>query len=111
MTAQEVIKYLTAIRDFYIDEEEEIVAINDAITALEEIQQYRVINKELQEKYHANVDIPLLMHHFVETVFEGEKHEGFYLLTNEDADMWRQYRALGSVEECREAVREAGYAK
>lgn len=43
MTEQEVIQYLTAIRDFYIDEEEEIIAINDAIAALEEIQQYRAI--------------------------------------------------------------------
>ena len=45
-----------------------------AINALEEVQKYRKIEKDLKERYHANVDIPLLMHHFIETVFEGEKH-------------------------------------
>lgn len=66
---------------------------------LEEIQQYRAIEYDLKERYHANVDIKLLMHHFIETVFEGEKHEGFCLLTNEDADMWNAYKAIGTIEE------------
>lgn len=69
-----------------------------------EIEQYRKIEKELKEHYHANVDIPLLMHHFIETVFEGEKHEGFCLLTNEDAKAWDEYKSIGTPEECRAAV-------
>lgn len=72
--------------------------------ALEEIQQYRAIETELREKYHANVDIKMLMQHFIETIFKGEKHEGFRILTNEDAEMWDAYRAIGTVEECRTAV-------
>ena len=32
-----------------------------AINALEEVQKYRKIEKDLKERYHANVDIPLLM--------------------------------------------------
>lgn len=79
-------------------------AYSVAIKALEEIQQYRAIEKELKERYHANVDIPLLMQHFIETIFEGEKHVGFCILTNEDRDAWDAYRALGTVEECRAAV-------
>lgn len=75
-----------------------------AINALEEVQKYRKIEKDLKERYHANVDIPLLMHHFIETVFEGEKHEGFCLLTNEDAKVWEEYKAIGTPEECRAAV-------
>ena len=75
-----------------------------AVKALEEIQQYRAIEKGLKERYHANVDIPLLMHHFIETVFEGEKHEGFCLLTNEDAKAWDEYKSIGTPEECRVAV-------
>lgn len=70
-----------------------------AINALEEVQKYRTIEKDLKERYHANVDIPLLMHHFIETVFEGEKHEGFCLLTNEDAKAWEEYKAIGTPEE------------
>lgn len=77
--------------------------IDTAIKALEEVQQYRAIEKELKERYHANVDIPLLMHHFIETIFEGEKHEGFCILTNEDKEAWEEYKAIGTPEECRAA--------
>lgn len=82
----------------------EIESCEVAVQALEAVQKYREIEKELKERYHANVDIPLLMHHFIETVFEGEKHEGFCLLTNEDRDAWDAYRAIGTVEECRAAM-------
>ena len=75
-----------------------------AINALEEVQKYRTIEKDLKERYHANVDIPLLMHHFIETVFEGEKHEGFCLLTNEDREAWEEYMAIGTPEECQKSV-------
>ena len=85
-------------------EEEYCEALDTAIKALEEVQKYRTIEKDLKERYHANVDISLLMHHFIETVFEGEKHEGFCLLTNEDAKAWEEYKTIGAPEECREAV-------
>ena len=78
--------------------------IDTAIKALEEVQQYRAIEKELKERYHANVDIPLLMQHFIETIFEGEKHEGFCILTNEDAKAWEEYQTIGTPEECRAAM-------
>lgn len=79
-------------------------SIDMAIKALEEIQKYRKIEKDLKENYHANVDIPLLMKHFIETVFKGEKHEGFCILTNEDKEAWEAYRSIGTPEECRAAV-------
>ena len=82
----------------------EIQSCEVAIKALEEVQKYRTIEKDLKERYHANVDIPLLMHHFIETVFEGEKHEGFCLLTNEDAKVWEEYKAIGTPEECQKSV-------
>lgn len=81
-------------------------ACNVAIKALKEIQKYRKIEKDLKENYHANVDIPLIMKHFIETVFKGEKHEGFCILTNEDKEAWEAYRAIGTVEACRKAVEE-----
>lgn len=82
----------------------EIESCEVAVQALEDVQKYREIEKELKERYHANVDIPLLMHHFIETVFEGEKHEGFCLLTNEDREAWEEYKSIGTVEECRAAM-------
>lgn len=74
------------------------------IAMFEELEQYRAIEKELNEKYHANVDIKMLMNHFIETIFEGEKHEGFCILANEDAAMWNAYQKIGTVEQCSEAV-------
>lgn len=82
----------------------EIQACKVAVKALEDVQKYRKIEKDLKERYHANIDIPLLMHHFIETVFEGEKHEGFCLLTNEDREAWEEYKAIGTPEECQKSV-------
>lgn len=78
-------------------------AYSMAMAALEEIQQYREIEREIKEQYHSNVDIKILMRYFIETIFKGEKHEGFYILTNEDAKEWDEYQLIGTVEECREA--------
>ena len=76
-----------------------------------EVEPYRTIEKDLKERYHANVDIPLLMHHFIETVFEGEKHEGFCLLTNEDREAWEEYKAIGTPEELQKAEKEENILK
>ena len=77
------------------------VAFETAIKALEEIQQYREMNRKLRETYG---DCDGLL----KTAVEGLcKHSGVdignpkksRLLTDEDA-----YRELGTVEECREAT-------
>lgn len=82
------------------------VAFETAIKALEEIQQYREMNRKLRETYG---DCDGLL----KTAVEGLcKHSGVdignpkksRLLTDEDADMWDAYRELGTVEECREAT-------
>lgn len=86
-------------------------ACNVAIKALKEIQKYRKIEKDLKENYHANVDIPLIMKHFIETVFKGEKHEGFCILTNEDKEAWEAYRAIGTPEELKAAMKYVYLAK
>lgn len=83
------------------------VAFETAIKALEEIQQYREMDRKLRETYG---DCDRLLEMAVEGLC---KHPGVdigspkksRLLTNEDADMWDAYRAIGTVEECREATR------
>ena len=101
MTESKAIEELHRIRPLGgIIPQKRAEALDVAIKALEEVQKYRKIEKDLKERYHANVDIPLLMHHFIETVFEGEKHEGFCLLTNEDREAWEEYKAIGTPEEC-----------
>lgn len=103
MTENEAIEIVRMMPTTIFNNDED-TAKRMAIQALEEIQQYREIEAELREKYHANVDIKMLMQHFIETIFKGEKHEGFCILTNEDAEMWDAYREIGTVEECRTAV-------
>ena len=68
------------------------------VKALEEVQQYR----ELKEKLNG-VDIELLVNHFIEKASEGEiqGYQRGRVLTNEDADKWDQYRAIGTPEELR----------
>ena len=101
MTENEAIEELHRIRPWGgIIPQKRAEALDVAIKALEDVQQYRAIENELKEHYHANVDIPLLMQHFIETVFEGEKHEGFCLLTNEDREAWEEYKKIGTPEEC-----------
>lgn len=101
MTENEAIEELHRIRPWGgIIPQKRAEALDVAIKALEDVQQYRAIENKLKEHYHANVDIPLLMQHFIETVFEGEKHEGFCLLTNEDREAWEKYKRIGTPEEC-----------
>lgn len=105
MTENEAIEILkeNQLEHYHINideyKETDIAVRNMAIQALSEIQQYRAIENELKEKYHANVDIKGLIEYFIETIFKGEKHEGFCILTNEDEKMWNEYKAIGTIEE------------
>ena len=76
----------------------------EAKSILEELEKYHAIEIKLREKYHANVDVKELTEYFIETIFEGEKHDGFCILTNKEAKMWEEYQSIGTVEECRGAV-------
>lgn len=78
-----------------------------AIKALEEVQQYRAMEKRLEAIYG---DCPGLL----ETVVEHlERHDGIgidkpafkaRLLTDDNVDKWDSYKEIGTVEECRAAV-------
>ena len=90
----------------YVYPEPEDYAIEEAITALKEIQQYREMDKKLREAYG---DCDGLLAIAVEGLC---KHPGINigepikarLLIDEDVDKWDAYREIGTVEECREAV-------
>ncbi len=78
-----------------------------AIQALEEIQQYRAFEQRLKNVY-GDCDGLLEV-----TVSSLERHENLELpcikvksrlIVDEDVDKWDEYRAIGSVDECREAV-------
>ena len=90
----------------YVYPEPEDYAIEEAISALKEIQQYREMDKKLREAYG---DCDGLLAIAVEGLC---KHPGINigepikarLLIDEDVDKWDAYREIGTVEECREAV-------
>lgn len=79
-------------------------AILMAAQALEEIQQYRAMNRKLRKCFG---DCDGLLKAVVDGIcyrISVKEPIKLRLLTNEDADMWDAYRAVGTVEECREAV-------
>lgn len=76
------------------------------IEAIKKLQKYQKIETEIREQYRANVDIEKLMQYFIETIFKGEKHERFCVLTNEDAMTWEEYQSLGTVDEIRNKMKE-----
>ena len=78
-----------------------------AIKALEEVQQYREMNRKLREVY-GNCDglIEIAVDglcKYYQTKDTRRPYESI-LLTDEDALAWRAYKEIGTVEECREAV-------
>ena len=81
-------------------------ACDIAIDDFEKSYHYRAMERRLKAVYGDYDNLP-------ETVVEGFcRHSGVdigtpaksRLLTDEDADKWDAYRAIGTVEECREAV-------
>ena len=81
-------------------------ALDMAIEALEKVQHYQEMDKKLREAFG---DCDGLLETAVDSLC---RHEGedigspvkSRLLTDETVDVWDAYRAIGTVEECREAV-------
>lgn len=48
--------------------------------------------EEQLEECHANINVKLIVKYFIETIFKGEHHEGFCVLTNEDAKKFEEYK-------------------
>lgn len=103
MTDQEAIKY---IKD--ANRNNQMVGIlpksdigKCLINALEESQHYRELERRLN-----GIDLTMLANHFMEIAAEGEiqGYQRGRVLTNEDADKWDAYLAIGTPDECRAAV-------
>ena len=82
-------KYLTRSETDYI------------VNAIEEVQKYHDLEQKLN-----GVDLVMLANHWMEMAEEGEVkgYQRGRVLTNEDADQWDAYKAIGTPEECRDAV-------
>ena len=101
MTVQEAIRELHNIRPLGgIIPQKRAEAIDIAIKCMEEVEQYRALEEKLN-----GISIEHIVNAFIERV-EKDTNEGYEkgrILTNAEADMWEQYRALGTVEELKEA--------
>ena len=81
------------------------VAFETAIKALKEIHKYREMDRKLRKCFG---DCDGLLKAVVDGIcyrISVKEPIKLSLLTNEDADMWDAYRKLGTVEECRKAIR------
>ena len=105
MTEQRAIKILKEEMGWESDSGK-IKAFAMGIAALEEIQQYREIEKRLEDMYGGQLPlasyVDMLEHALKEP---GKSHPvNARILTYEDADAWEAYKAIGTPEECRAAI-------
>lgn len=76
-----------------------------AIQALEEIQQYRALEQRLQSVYGEHDGLlEIIVNGLVKYENAPDMAYKAVLLTDDDVDKWKQYKAIGTVEECRDAV-------
>lgn len=88
----------------YVDELENVLKepnnphpMNARILTYEESaewEKYLEAKEEIESKSGKSLDIIRLVHYFLDTIFNGEKHDKFCVLTNEDADKWDEYCKL-----------------
>ena len=105
---QEAIKYIES-HGYISDDVKDI-----AIKALEDIQKYRKMEKQLEAVYGECDGLleETITYAVKEAVAVMEQHNGVdfghptksRILTDEDVDKWEAYKAIGTQEECRTAV-------
>lgn len=80
--------------------------IEMAIVALEEIQQYREIEKRLEDMYGGQLPLAAYVDVLEYALKEpGKPHPvNARILTYEDVDAWEAYKAIGTPEECQIAM-------
>ena len=111
MTEKDAIGYLEYMEDWneddaWLSDDTMKEFVKCCKKVFSEVQQYRDMELKRHETYGPNGNMLSLI------VNRLCKHDGIEigkpvkarLLTDEDVDKWEQYKAIGTVEECREAV-------
>ena len=80
--------------------------IDVAIKALEEVQQYRALEKHLTDMFGSSLSLETVIDELERQLKEpGNPHPiNAKILTYEDAKAWEEYKAIGTPEECRAAM-------
>lgn len=103
---------LTFMELFYKDvDRSEYLADRDAfttaITALKEIQQYREVDAQIKKIFDDQLGLVDIVKEYIEDIrrtHNGKTPRKVIALSEEDAQNWEDYKKIGTVEVCREAV-------
>ncbi len=108
MSEKEAVAYLKAIKDVMynsLTQQTARDALDMAIAALEEIQQYRALEQRLQSVYGEHDGLlEIVINGLAKYENAPDRASKAVLLIDDDVDKWKQYRAIGTVDQCREAV-------
>ena len=82
-------------------------AFDMAITAIKEIQQYREVDVQIKKIFDGQLGLVDIVKEYIEDIrrtHNGKTPRKVIALSEEDAQNWEDYKEIGTVEECREAV-------
>ena len=82
-------------------------SLDMAISALKEIQQYREVDAQIKKIFDDQLGLVDIVKEYIEDIrrtHNGKTPRKVIALSEEDAQNWEDYKKIGTVEECREAV-------
>lgn len=79
-----------------------------AINALEEVQQYRILEKHLSDMFGGSLSLKMCVDELERILTDPDSPHPMNakILTYQEAADWEAYRAIGTPEECRAAVKQ-----
>lgn len=82
------------------------IAFDTAIQALEEVQQYRALEKHLSDMFGGSLSLKMCVDELERILTEPDSPHPMNakILTYQEAADWEAYRAIGTPEECRKSV-------
>lgn len=86
--------------------EENIGLVDAAIKALEDVQQYRALEKHLSDMFGGSLSLKMCVDELERILTEPDSPHPMNakILTYKEAADWEAYRAIGTLEECRKSV-------
>ena len=82
-------------------------ACKTAISALKEVGEYREIDVQIKKIFDGQLGLVDIVKEYIEDIrrtHNGKMPRKVIALSEEDAKNWEDYKEIGTVEECREAV-------
>ena len=106
MTESEAIRFQEA---FYmmVNSEREKEACKTAISALKEVGEYQEVDVQIKKIFDGQLGLVDIVKEYIEDIrrtHNGKMPRKVIALSEEDAKNWEDYKEIGTVEECREAV-------